>query len=243
MTELRQLRFGDTSLSYTVQRSPRRRKTVQIRTGGNGSIEVLAPALASDEDVEEIMRRRASWIFRRIGTDEPENSQKRFVSGETLPYLGRNVRLVVRTTEDRDLELRFDHWRFLVSVPSRLSQDERPSLVRSAIVRWFRAKAEQRIPARVSYWQARFNLENLPRVLIRDQRQRWGSCAPDGTLRFNWRVVMLAPDVLDYVVVHELAHLQQKGHSKEFWNSIAAVMPDHAPRRRRLREAGMRLPL
>lgn len=242
MTELRQLRFGDASVPYVVQRSPRRRKTVQIRVGG-GCVEVLAPASASDKEVEEIVRKRATWILRRIGNNEPIHPQKRFISGETLPYLGRNVRLVVRTTEDRDLELRFDHWRFLVSVPSRLSQDERPSLVRSAIVRWFRAKAEQRIPARVSYWKARFYLENLPRVLIRDQRQRWGSCAPDGTLRFNWRIVMLAPDVLDYVVVHELAHLQQKGHSKEFWNRVATVLPDYASRRRRLREAGMRLPL
>lgn len=242
MTELRQFRFGDASVAYVVQRSPRRRKTVQIRVGG-GCIEVLAPASASDREVEEIVRKRASWILRRIGNDEPVHPQKRFISGETLPYLGRNVRLVVRITDAPEVEVRFDHWRLLVSAPSRLPGDEQATLVRSALVKWFRAQAERRVPARVDYWQAPFSLQDQPRVLIRDQRQRWGSCAPDGTLRFNWRVVMLAPDVLDYVVVHELAHLQQKGHSKEFWNRVATVLPDYAPRRQRLREAGMRLPM
>ncbi len=82
-----------------------------------------------------------------------------------------------------------------------------------------------------------------PRVLIRDQRLRWGSCAPDGTLRFNWRVVMLKPSLIEYVVVHELAHLTHPNHSPSFWGLVTEVMPDAQERRARLREEGRTLPL
>ena len=81
-----------------------------------------------------------------------------------------------------------------------------------------------------------------PEVLIRDQRQRWGSCAPDGTLRFNWRVVMLEPPLAEYVVVHELAHLKVGSHSSEYWALVSSLLPDAQRRRRWLREAGRILP-
>ena len=83
----------------------------------------------------------------------------------------------------------------------------------------------------------------MPSVLIRDQRQRWGSCAPDGTLRFNWRAVMLPPALIEYIVVHELIHLTIKTHSTDFWALVSKAMPDAQQRRRRLREAGQALPL
>ena len=92
-------------------------------------------------------------------------------------------------------------------------------------------------------WWPRFGGPDRSEVLIRDQRQRWGSCAPDGTLRFNWRVVMLAPALAEYVVVHELAHLRVRSHSTEFWGLVSRVIPDAQQRRRRLREAGKDLPL
>ena len=82
-----------------------------------------------------------------------------------------------------------------------------------------------------------------PGVLVRDQRQRWGSCAPDGTLRFNWRVVMLKPDLVEYVVVHELAHLNVNNHSTEYWSLVSRFLPDVQQRRHRLREAGRVLPI
>ena len=82
-----------------------------------------------------------------------------------------------------------------------------------------------------------------PRVLIRDQRRRWGSCARDGTLRFSWRAMMLEPALIDYVVVHELAHLTHQNHSADFWDLVRSAMPDADDRRRRLREAGRSLPL
>ena len=115
--------------------------------------------------------------------------------------------------------------------------------IRRAIVRWYRVRAGVRLPAGVKRWWSRLGRGEEPRVLIRDQRQRWASCSPDGTLRFNWRAMMLEPALIEYVVVHELAHLTVKSHSPEFWGLVSSALPDAQERRRRLREVGRTLPL
>ena len=140
-------------------------------------------------------------------------------------------------------EVRFDHWRLRITVPRDLSGESRPERIRKAIVAWYRRRAEARLATIVERWWPRFGGREPYRLLIRDQRQRWGSCAPDGTLRFNWRLAMLRPDLAEYVVVHELAHLRVRNHSTEFWNLLSRAMPDAQERRRRLREVGKSLPL
>ena len=80
-------------------------------------------------------------------------------------------------------------------------------------------------------------------MLIRDQRRRWGSSAPHGTLRFNWRAMMLEPALVEHIVVHELAHLSIKNHGPDFWGLVTGAIPDAQQRRHRLREAGHVLPL
>ena len=169
--------------------------------------------------------------------------RKRFVSGETLPYLGRNVRLVVETADVPAPEARFDHWSFRIAAPAHLDETKRYEEIRKVVVQWYRKRASRRLPQTVELWRKRMGLPGSPEVLIRDQRQRWGSCAPDGTLRFNWRVVMLTPTLIDYVVIHELSHLRVNDYSRDFWGLISKTMPDAQFRRRRLREAGKLLPM
>ena len=242
MTEGDHIRFGDTTIEYRVRRSRRRRKTVQITVDGGG-VRIAAPMTTPDGELRAIVRRRAPWIISHASGTSLEAAPKRFVSGETLPYLGRNVRMIVTRADVRSPEVRFDHWRFRVAVPQSVDDGERSERIRRAVVGWYRARAAERLPAGVERWWARLGRGPKPRVLIRDQRQRWGSCAPDGTLRFNWRAMMLEPALIDYVVVHELAHLTHQNHSADFWDLVSSAMPDAQTRRRRLREAGRALAL
>ena len=287
-TERDSVRFGATTIEFELRRSPRRHKTVQITVDGGG-VEVVAPSVTPRSEVRAIVAKRAAWVLARLAeaggavgaaggwagavpgggpggatetvgsVSSPVPSPRRFVSGETLPYLGRNVRLIVEPSADgaRSPEVRFDHWRFRIAVPPSLGDGfgvgagggdggdggERRERIRRAVVAWYRGRAEERLPVCVARWQPRLGRGSVPRVLIRDQRQRWGSCAPDDTLRFNWRAVMLEPSLIDYIVVHELAHLSVRSHSPEFWRIMTAAMPDAQHRRRRLREAGRSLPL
>ena len=242
MTERGSVRFGGTTIDYRVRRSNRRKKTVHITVDGTG-VRVAAPQDTPEDDVRAIVRRRAPWILAHAPGALLESPPKRFVSGETLPYLGRNVRMVVSPGDVRSPEVRFDHWRLMITVPRDIPEERRSERIRRAIVVWYRRRAEVRIKASVVRWWPRFGGRTQFQVLIRDQRQRWGSCAPDGTLRFNWRVAMLRPDLAEYVVVHELAHLKVRHHSPEFWGLLSRTMPDAQRRRHRLREVGRSLPM
>ena len=242
MSDRGHVRFGDTTIEYEVRRSARRRKTVEITLVGGG-VRVAAPATLSSGAVRDIVLRRAPWIIRHMGDDHPAVLTKRFVSGETLPYMGRNVTLVVQPADVQTPSVRFDHWRFRILVPCGLASAERHGRIRSALVDWYRTRASARLPEYVDRWWGRFGNSNRSRILIRDQRLRWGSCASDGTLSFNWRVMMLEPALIDYVVVHELAHLTVRNHSKDYWALVSSVMPDVRQRRRRLKEVGQTLPL
>ena len=242
MSERGSVRFGNTTIDYEVRRSERRKKTVQVTVDGGG-VHVAAPTSTPESELRAIVRKRAPWILSHASEEILEAAPKRFVSGETLPYLGRNIRLVVESADVRSPEVRFDHWRFRVDVPKTLTGDARYESIRRAVVGWYRERAAERLPGVVERWWPRLGQSEKSRILIRDQRQRWGSCAPDGTLRFNWRAMMLKPALIEYVVVHELAHLAHRNHSTEFWALLSKAMPDAQQRRKRLREEGRVLPL
>ena len=242
MSERRSVRFGDTTIEYEVRRSERRKKTVQITVDGGG-VQVAAPTKTPESELRAMVRKRAIWILSHASDEMLEATPKRFVSGETLPYLGRNVRLIVESTDIRSPRVRFDHWRFRVAVPQTLEGDQRYEPIRRSIVGWYRQRASERLPDVVQRWWPRLGRGEESLILVRDQRQRWGSCAPDGTLRFNWRAMMLKPALIEYVVVHELAHLTHRNHSTDFWGLLSRAMPDAQQRRKSLKEAGRTLPL
>ena len=242
MAELGRVHFGDATIEYEVLRSQRRRKTVQITMDG-GRVLVAAPTDTPGSKLETIVHKRAPWILRQSPVPSSQAPRKRFVSGETLPYLGRNVRLIVEPADVPSPQVRFDHWSFRIAVPVLLDEADRYDGIKRVIAQWYRRRAELRLPQAVEMWRKRIGLSETPEVLIRDQRQRWGSCAPDGTLRFNWRVVMLAPALSEYVVVHELVHLRLNSHSTEYWALVSSLLSDAQRRRRQLREVGKRLPL
>ncbi len=236
------VRFGATTIEYQVRRSERRKKTVQITVDGGG-VQVAAPIETPDRELRAIIRKRAAWILNHAHEGALRPARKRFVSGETLPYLGRNVKLIVEPADLRAPAVRFDHWRFRVSIPEGLEGEDRYQRIRRAVVDWYRNRAAERLRSGVQRWWSRLGNGGEAQILIRDQRQRWGSCAPDGTLRFNWRVMMLEASLIEYVIVHELVHLSVKNHSDDFWRMLAGVLPDVEQRRQRLREAGKSLPL
>ena len=91
------------------------------------------------------------------------------------------------------------------------------------------------IPERVEYFAEMMNV-TYGRITIREQKTRWGSCSSKGNLNFNWKLVLMPEEVLDYVVVHELAHRKEMNHSETFWNHVEKVLPDYQARRKLLRE-------
>ncbi|HVC34484.1 MAG TPA: SprT family zinc-dependent metalloprotease [Chloroflexota bacterium] len=237
MTERDQIQFGDTVIAYSVVRGRRRRKTVEITLDPKDGVIVAAPLETTAERIRDVVNRRAGWIVRQASSQVLQPRPRQFVSGESLPYLGRQARLFVEHAPVARVGVTFDHWSFHVVAPATLTDEERRAATEKALVRWYRARAAERLPERARYWAQRAGYAPTA-VLIRDQRQRWASCSPDGTVRFNWRIVMAPPSLIDYVIVHELAHLRVRTHSVAFWAEVARLVPDYRIRRARLKEVG-----
>ena len=254
--------FDNTTIEFEVRRSARRRKTVEIALEGS-NVRVLAPSNLPADDVRRIVRKRAPWILERLADSPVGPSQRRFASGDMLPYLGRDVKMVVQAADVPAPEVHFSRHQLLgtepirrspadmavwgkvlsVSVPHGIEDTERVEQVRSAIAGWFKDRAAEMLPKKVDVWRPRLSIDERPLVLVRNQRSQWGSCSSDGTIRFSWRVMMLELPLIEYVVVHELAHLKVMDHSAAFWEVVSEVMPDAKDRRRRLGAVSRTLPL
>jgi len=127
-----------------------------------------------------------------------------------------------------------------VPAVARAGTPERVQEVHGAVVAWYKRHAEERLPERVHEWACKLRLE-APQVLVRDQRQRWGSCDASGVMRLNWRIVQAPVVLIDYVAAHELVHLVHREHGPAFWAMLGKAMPDYEERKRRLLEIGPRL--
>ena len=105
---------------------------------------------------------------------------------------------------------------------------------------WFRRHAAEGLPERVEAWRPKAGVA-MPRVVIADQQKRCGSCDGAGTVRLNWRIIQAPMRLVDHVVVHELVHLQHRGLSRDYWQTLGRVMPDYERRREDLRQRGVGL--
>ena len=230
--------WGETRLPYTIRRSARRKKTVAVTVDPAGSILVVAPERLATQRLDAIVTRKARWIVRRIRHVEhhgPPLAPREFVSGESVLYLGRHYRLKVQSGDLGAAKLR-GGW-LHVPAPSGVQQ---AGDVRAALVSWFRRHAAERLPERVAAWRAKAGVP-IPRVIIADQRKRWGSCNHRGVIRLNWRIIQAPMRLVDYVVVHELVHLRHRGHGRDYWQAVGRVMPDYERRREDLRAYGVGL--
>ena len=242
MTSERRVRIGDRDIRYMLKRSSRRKKTVGIRVV-RGEVEVSAPKRTLIREIEGILHKRGDWILDRMEADSRWPSPRLWVTGESLPVMGRELPLAVEESNARHPSVASDGERLTVVIPARFAPEDRTARVQEAVVRWLRNELGEYLQESVSRWLPAMGRTEMPRILVREQRSRWGSCSSDGTLRFSWRLAMLEPELIDSVVVHELAHLQVMDHSPAFWEVVLKAMPEAKERRKRLNEAGRSLPL
>jgi len=240
-TEHGMVQHGGMVIPYRIVRSARRRRTIELRIENDG-VRVAAPLRTSVAEVEAFVRSRVPWIQKQRTSRPTPPQPVQFATGEQMPYQGRWLPLDVITSASKAARVDLDLLGLRVSVNDRISEDARPAVIETALRHWYRSRASEELPERVAYWAAQAAYAPS-RVIVRDQKRRWGSCAPDGTLRLNWRLIMLDPRLIDYVVVHELAHLVRPHHRPSFWAEVERILPGSRSRRALLRAAGARLPM
>jgi predicted metal-dependent hydrolase len=201
---------------------------------------VTAPTRTTREEIRQVVLKRAQWITRKLAERASRPPRKEFVGGETLPYLGRDLPLTVEEVIVRRPALTLDHAGFHLTLPARLDAEKRREAAEKTVTTWCKAEALRCLSERTQHWSGVAGYAPSE-VLVREQRRRWGSCGGKGVLRFNWRLIMAPLAVVDYVVVHELAHVRVRNHSAVFWAEVARLMPDYRARRKLLRELGSTL--
>lgn len=221
-------------LRYAIRVSPRR-QTLCLRLYPDGEMQVVAPGHARLADVRHFVRERGGWIERKrlewrgVVRDRSDPC----ADGRALPFLGRQLLLRHSQPTVRRATVLRDGDTLLLPVSS--AQAARP-----LVEAWYRRQAHTLVAQRIAHFAPRVG-RSPARISIRAQRTRWGSCSGRGTISINWRLMLASPEVLDYVIVHELCHLLQANHSARFWREVARVMPDYVQRQHQLREFGRQL--
>ena len=242
LTPQRSVELDGSVIRYRVVRSARRKKTVTITLDRDRHVVVAAPLKTRNADIEAIVRKRAGWILRKLHEEDSRPQPRQLVSGESLYYLGRAVPISVETTGGLTPSVSLDDWTFRIVCPEYLEGEERRTALREALMGWYWSRADETIRQTVERWQSRVGRKPV-RISLGNQKSLWGSCSSKGSLRFNWRIVMAPPPLIDYVAVHELCHLVVANHSGRFWDQVARLIPDYSQRRLKLRKLGPLLTL
>lgn len=227
MTDSRTIELAGREVALVVRRSKRARRLAVRIPGHDDSVELVLPARAPESDGLAFLKSRAGWVLERL-----DRLPRRipFVDGTELPLGGIPHRL-----------RRAPGGRQPVVVDGReIWVSGRPEHMARRVGDWLRAEARRRI-AFLAREKAAIIDARVSRISVRDQKSRWGSCAPGGRLSFSWRLVLAPPTVLDYVVAHEVAHLVEPNHSAAFWRLVDRLTADREGSRAWLRRHGLAL--
>lgn len=207
-----------------------KRKTIALEITDRATLVVRAPYYVSKKAINEVIEKHKKWIEKNIERKQEENKrkvEKEFVSGESFLYLGRAYRLFI--VKNQKIPLVFDNAFYL--------EEEYKPFARELFEKWYKESAQTFIEKRLDYYS---NLTGIKfgRTRITSAKRRWGSCSKEGNLCFSYRLVMAPVSVIDYVVVHELCHIDEHNHSSAFWEKVRVILPDYKKEINWLKENG-----
>lgn len=183
---------------------------------------------------EELLQENAAWVLEKVRKYDSYRERvpdRRYEEGETFPYLGKEYEIVVERRSMSGIDKKALRL-------ARHHVDE--TSVKRALETLYRRKAREEFERRADQYADEMGIE-YGKIEIRNQRTKWGSCSSTGTLGLNWRLMMGPPEIVDYVVIHELAHLREPNHSDPFWNIVAEHDPDYQAHARWLEENSTQL--
>jgi predicted metal-dependent hydrolase len=219
--------FGARLIAYTVKRGRRRPGSFSLAIDERG-LRIGAPRHASEGWIEGVLRKHEHWILRKLDEWQKRRpSAVHWQDGATLMLLGEPLPLAfvpgpIAPSKDGD--------RLLIgSDPSHAS-----GMAARAVTAWLREQALACYKARIAHYAPRLGVV-AREVRLSAARTRWGSCHAAGKILINWRLIQMPLRLIDYVVVHELAHLKEMNHSPRFWAVVGELIPDYAMRRKEIR--------
>ena len=242
LPERGQVAVGETTIDFTIVRSSERVRTIALSVKRDGEVRISVPNGTAIEDIRRLVAGRAGWIAKQQARIAAKPQPTALASGCRIPLLGDELNMEIVRIPGRKGTTRRDGQTLQLRIPDGLGGDEFEDFVRELLKLWYKLRAEEYLPGRVGVW-APIVGRSATSIGVGDQKRLWGSCSGTGALRFNFRLVMLRPELVDYVVVHELAHIVHHNHGPNFWALVERVMPDGKGRRAQLRGLFESLPI
>lgn len=228
----------DLPFSYSIRRSQRATRTRIIVT--TNKIEVVAPPQIAEHRLHQFVSEKQQWIisalskitYRQPGVLTPVF----YRDGADITYQGVAYKLNITPTKLKRVKISFADT-FIAHVPETLAVTEHSNAIKAALACWMKAQARIQVERQVKQHAGKQQL--IPRsIVIKTQKSRWGSCGIHNDININWLLIMAPPEVLEYVVVHELCHIRVRNHSADFWDLLAEHLPDYQNQRRWLKQHG-----
>ena len=219
-------------VAYLFQRV--RRRSIGFVVGPDG-LEVRAPKWVTLKEVELGLQERGEWVLRKwaeLQERQKNIRQIEWCEGASLDYLGKPIHLHLSPQNGRS-ELN-EQGQLLLALP----HSAEASQIRDAVQAWLMREAKTLFEQRLNHFAPLMGVQ-WRRLSLSNAGSRWGSARIDGAIRLNWRLIHLKPEAIDYVVVHELAHLHEMNHSPAFWKVVADILPDHLERRKALQKENL----
>jgi predicted metal-dependent hydrolase len=232
VAEQRNIQLAGKQVSFTLKRSTRRR-SIGLRIDDRG-LTVNMPLRASEKWLHSVLQEKAAWVVDKLENWQSKKpTPQQWIDGESILYRGEAFKLcIVPSLFDAPPQL---HGNQLLI---HLAKADTPDALEKIILRWYRREALQLFTECISHFAPLIKV-NPVEIKLSSARTQWGSCTTRGTVRLNWQLIKMPLPLVDYVVVHELAHLREMNHSAAFWNVVESVCPNYAKLRSELRKWGM----
>ena len=218
-----EITLGGQPITYTIRRSLKA-KNVRFVIREESGLEVVIPADYPLKNIDVLLSQREKWILDKLKLME-ENAQIRQAAQDdalsAIRYLGKEYPVVVILDHASPIRVELSGEKALLTLPQN-----REEMLRQVIDAWYRWAAKSLFSERAAYWAEKMHV-TYQNLFIRNQKTRWGSCSKRKNLSFNMRIVMAPPEVVDYIIIHELAHLKEMNHSKKFWQVVETYCPDY----------------
>ncbi|MDK2125958.1 M48 family metallopeptidase [Parachitinimonas caeni] len=216
--------LATTPVNYQLKRSAKRR-SIGLQISGQGLV-VSAPPAVSHIYIEALLKTKAGWILSKLQRWQTEAGNLEQVDLSAIDWLGQPKKLLIHTGPTRVTD-------DAIWLACKAGEETRAlgKFMQAAAMQYFSARIEQLKPS-ISIRPISLHLSHA--------KTRWGSCSSAGAIRLNWRLMQAPPAVIDYVLIHELAHLRELNHSDRFWQIVASVCPNYKHHRQFLRQNGAR---
>lgn len=220
------IRFGNSKITYKVRKTKRRTTEIVVDTSG---IEILTSEQKSHNDIQNLVKKHSRWIFKKQLLSKEEKKFKiTFEHGSRLPFFGKNYLLDVKVTKKSE-SFSLKNGKFV----ARLNKISK-SKIRKLYFEWSKKKAFPLLEKSVKKYSKKIGID-YGKILVKNQKNRWGSVSKKGTLNFNQNLIRTPSKIVDYVVAHEVCHLKIPNHSASYWRLLRTIMSDYEERKDWLR--------